>query len=89
VANETNDLMEISFEEAMAQLERIVEQLEDGDVPLEKAIDLFQQGMKLSQMCSQKLEQVEQKIEMIVEEGGELKRKPFGGALDETGELSE
>lgn len=84
-----NETAEISFEEAMAQLETIVEQLEDGDVPLEKAIDLFQQGMKLSQMCSQKLEQVEQKIEMIVEEGGELKRKPFGGTLEETGELSE
>ena len=45
-----NETLEISFEEAMA-LETIVEQLEDGDVPLEKAIDLFQQGMKLSQMC--------------------------------------
>ncbi|CAM3312021.1 exodeoxyribonuclease VII small subunit [Paenibacillus lactis] len=89
MSSEAKDLMEISFEEAMAQLEQIVEQLEDGDVPLEKAIDLFQQGMKLSQMCSQKLEQVEQKIEMIFEEGGELKRRPFGGALDETGELSE
>lgn len=84
-----SDTLEISFEDAMAQLETIVEQLEDGDVPLEKAIDLFQQGMKLSQICSKKLEQVEQKIEMIVEEGGELKRKPFGEMLDETGEISE
>ena len=47
-----NETLEISFEEAMARLETIVEQLEDGDVPLEKAIDLFQQGMKLSQMCA-------------------------------------
>lgn len=85
MANET----EMSFEEAMAQLETIVGQLEDGDVPLEKAIDLFQTGMRLSQMCSQKLEQVEQKIEMIVEEGGELKRRPFGNMMDETGESSE
>ncbi|MFC7681928.1 exodeoxyribonuclease VII small subunit [Paenibacillus sp. GCM10028914] len=85
MANET----ELSFEEAMAQLETIVGQLEDGDVPLEKAIDLFQKGMRLSQMCSQKLEQVEQKIEMIVEEGGELKRRPFGNMLEETGESDE
>lgn len=85
MANET----EMSFEEAMAQLETIVGQLEDGDVPLEKAIDLFQTGMRLSQMCSQKLEQVEQKIEMIVEEGGELKRRPFGNVMDEAGESSE
>lgn len=85
MANETQS-SELSFEEAMAQLESIVGQLEDGDVPLEKAIDLYQKGMRLSQLCSQKLEQVEQKIEMIVEEGGELARKPFGGSLEETGE---
>ncbi|WP_422660715.1 exodeoxyribonuclease VII small subunit [Paenibacillus sp. EC2-1] len=85
MANET----EMSFEEALAQLETIVGQLEDGDVPLEKAIDLFQKGMHLSQMCSQKLEQVEQKIEMIVEEGGELKRRPFGNMLEESGDTSE
>ncbi|NMO96888.1 exodeoxyribonuclease VII small subunit [Paenibacillus lemnae] len=80
---------EMSFEEAMEQLEQIVGQLEDGDVPLEKAIDLFQKGMKLSQLCSLKLEQVEQKIEMVVEEGAELKRRPFGASLDETGESLE
>lgn len=85
MTNET----EMSFEEAMTQLETIVGQLEDGDVPLEKAIDLYQKGMRLSQMCSQKLEQVEQKIEMIVEEGGELKRRPFGNMLEETGESGE
>ncbi|MNI90308.1 Exodeoxyribonuclease 7 small subunit [compost metagenome] len=57
-------------------------ELEHGDVPLEKAIDLFQQGMKLSQLCGAKLEQVERKIEMIVEEDGELRKKPFGDALE-------
>ncbi|KHF32505.1 Farnesyl diphosphate synthase [Paenibacillus sp. P1XP2] len=66
---------ELKFEDAMIQLEDIVGELEHGDVPLEKAIELFQQGMKLSQLCSQKLEQVERKIEMIVEENGELRKK--------------
>lgn len=78
---------ELNFEEAMDRLEEIVSELENGDVPLEKAIDLFQQGMKLSQICSSKLEQVERKIEMIVEEDGELRKKPFdtsesGGSID-------
>lgn len=73
---------ELGFEEAMDRLELIVRELEHGDVPLEKAIDLFQQGMKLSQLCGAKLEQVERKIEMIVEEDGELRKKPFGGALE-------
>lgn len=78
---------ELNFEEAMDRLEEIVSELENGDVPLEKAIDLFQQGMKLSQICGSKLEQVERKIEMIVEEDGELRKKPFdnsesGGSID-------
>lgn len=71
------DKLEMSFEEAMNQLETIVNQLEHGDVPLEKAIDLFQQGMQLSQLCGQKLAQVERKIEMIVEEDGEMRKQPF------------
>ncbi|MED5017575.1 exodeoxyribonuclease VII small subunit [Paenibacillus chibensis] len=76
---------ELKFEDAMIQLEDIVGELEHGDVPLEKAIELFQEGMKLSQLCSQKLEQVERRIEMIVEENGELRKKPFGSELDVNG----
>jgi len=76
---------ELNFEQAMSQLEEIVDELEHGDVPLEKAIELFQKGMGLSQLCSQKLEQVERKIEMIVEEDGELRKKPFGASLDSEG----
>lgn len=65
---------ELDFEGAMERLEEIVRELEHGDVPLEKAIDLFQQGMKLSQLCGSKLEQVERKIEMITLEDGELRK---------------
>ena len=77
---------ELNVEEAMAALEDIVSQLEHGDVPLEQAIDLFQRGMKLSQLCGLKLEQVERKIEMIVEEDGELRKKPFA---TESGDANE
>lgn len=73
---------EMDFEEAMSKLETIVRELENGDVPLEKAIDLYQQGMKLSQLCGGKLAQVERKIEMIVEEDGEQRRKPFAAGLE-------
>lgn len=73
---------ELDFEGAMEQLEEIVRELEHGDVPLEKAIDLYQQGMKLSQLCGSKLEQVERKIEMIALEDGELRKKPFGAKLE-------
>ncbi|MUT66756.1 exodeoxyribonuclease VII small subunit [Paenibacillus sp. NEAU-GSW1] len=77
---------ELSFEAAMEQLEQIVEQLESGDVPLEKAIDLFQQGMKLSQLCGGKLEQVERKIELLIETEQGFQKKPFAAANDDRGE---
>lgn len=73
---------ELNFEQAMDRLEAIVAELERGDVPLEKSIDLFQQGMKLSQLCGQKLEQVERKIETIVEEDGQLRRRNFGSEVE-------
>lgn len=76
----------VSFEEAMEQLENIVLQLENGDVALEKSIDLFQEGMKLSSLCSQKLEQVEKKIEMLIEEDGTIKKKDFQLAEDDKGD---
>lgn len=76
----------LSFEEAMDKLERIVTQLENGDVPLEKAIELFQEGMQLSHLCGRKLEQVERKIEVLMEENGSFAKKPFHPVLDEKGE---
>lgn len=78
--------LNISFEEAMKQLEEIVLQLEQGDVPLEKAIELFQEGMQLSRFCGQKLEQVERKIEMIVEVDGAAVKQPYGDSDTGSGE---
>ncbi|MEO3944399.1 exodeoxyribonuclease VII small subunit [Gorillibacterium sp. CAU 1737] len=72
-----NEAAALSFEEAMQRLEEIVSRLESGDVPLEQAIEWFQEGMKLSHLCGQKLEQVERKIEMLVSENGSLVKKPF------------
>ncbi|MBD1378791.1 exodeoxyribonuclease VII small subunit [Bacillus sp. IB182487] len=66
---------EVSFEEAMEQLEKIVEKLEEGDVPLEKAIDFFQDGMKLSKLCHDKLQKVEKQMDFILREDDQL--EPF------------
>lgn len=77
------DEANVSFESAMERLDRIVSELESGDVPLEQAIELFQEGMKLSRLCSQKLEQVERKIEMLIEEEGSLQKKPFQPPAEE------
>ncbi|MBN3522318.1 exodeoxyribonuclease VII small subunit [Paenibacillus apiarius] len=85
--SEVELMEELNFEAAMEKLEQIVAQLEGGDAPLEKAIDLFQEGMRLSKLCSEKLQQVERKIEMLTEQNGELKRQPFspeeeGGSIE-------
>ncbi|MBN8236582.1 exodeoxyribonuclease VII small subunit [Halobacillus kuroshimensis] len=66
---------EISFEEAMNQLEEIVEKLETGEVPLEKAIQYYQEGMKLSKVCSEKLGTVEEQMQQIMNEHGNF--EPF------------
>jgi len=63
---------ELSFEQAMEELEKIVEKLEEGDVPLEKAIHYFQEGMKLSKLCHEKLEKVEKQMDYILKENGQL-----------------
>lgn len=66
---------ELTFEEAMVKLEDIVGRLEEGDVPLEKAITYFQDGMKLSKICHDKLQNVEKQMEQILREDGQL--EPF------------
>lgn len=75
--HDREDGADVTFEQAMEQLEAIVTRLESGDVPLEKAIGLYQEGMQLAKLCGDKLEQFERKIEMLAEEGNTLVRKPF------------
>ncbi|OUS77454.1 exodeoxyribonuclease VII small subunit [Paenibacillus sp. MY03] len=77
---------ELSFEGAMDRLESIVARLENGDVPLETAIELFQEGMRLSQLCGGKLEHVEQRIELLLESEQGFQKKTFASASEDKGE---
>ncbi|TYR82460.1 exodeoxyribonuclease VII small subunit [Priestia megaterium] len=61
-----------TFEEAMEQLEQIVNKLEEGDVPLEEAIEHFQEGMSLSKFCHDRLQKIEKQMEQILHEDGTL-----------------
>ncbi|XJZ26172.1 exodeoxyribonuclease VII small subunit [Bacillota bacterium Lsc_1132] len=61
---------ELSFEEAMIQLEKIVDRLEEGDVPLEEAIAIYKEGMGLSKLCHDKLKNVEEQLTQIITEDG-------------------
>ena len=73
-----------TFEQSMKQLERIVQELEVGDLPLEKAIKKFEEGVKLTKLCSEKLDETEKKISILLKDSeGEIAEKPFI-AQDET-----
>lgn len=55
-----------SFEASLEALERIVQQLESGDLPLEKSLELFEQGVRLSRECQERLSQAERRIEVLL-----------------------
>jgi exodeoxyribonuclease VII small subunit len=57
---------ELSFENALTRLEEVVKQLEDGQVPLEKALELFSEGIQLSKLCNSKLDMVEEKVQVLL-----------------------
>ncbi|TSI08585.1 exodeoxyribonuclease VII small subunit [Lysinibacillus sp. BW-2-10] len=63
-----------NFAIAMTELEDIVRKLEQGDVPLEEAIDLYKKGMELSHFCHEKLQNAEKQLISIVNENGEIQR---------------
>ena len=58
-------MSEIKFEKAMTRLENIVEELERGDLDIDKSLEIFEEGIKMSRLCSQKLNEAEAKIEKL------------------------
>ena len=70
-------MQEQNFEHALEKLEIIVDKLEKGDLTLEQALRYYQEGIGLSRYCSQKLAEVEGKIELITLEGEKIKKVPF------------
>jgi len=71
----------VSFDQAIQQLEEIVRQLEQGDVPLEDAISLYKKGMELSSVCHDKLHNAEKQLISIMDESGE--KVPFNASEKE------
>jgi exodeoxyribonuclease VII small subunit len=71
-------MAEVSFEKALEKLEKIVGELEAGNVSLEDALSRYEEGIKLSRLCQEKLAQAEKKIEVLSKSvKGEFVRKPF------------
>lgn len=65
------------FEECLQQLETIVDQLEKGNVPLEQALKLFEQGIDLSNTCRKELQDAEGRVEILLKHNGKLQAEPF------------
>ena len=65
-------MQDLSFEESLEKLEEIVNKLENGDVPLDEAIDEFNKAMQLVKVCNEKLNSAEEAIAKIVQDNGEL-----------------
>jgi exodeoxyribonuclease VII small subunit len=70
------------FEECLHRLEKIVQDLEKGDVPLETSLTLFEEGMHLSSTCRKELEQAEGKVEILLKKNGKLQAEPFEASME-------
>ncbi|RPH39011.1 MAG: exodeoxyribonuclease VII small subunit [Desulfobulbaceae bacterium] len=68
-----------TFESAMARLEQITEELEDGEISLEKSLKKFDEGIKLAEFCNAQLTEARAKVEMLLEKKGRLQAVPFEG----------
>ena len=66
------------FEDALQKLEKIVSKLEEGDIPLEESLKLFEDGIRLTRFCNQKLDEAEKRVEILLKDrDGTIKAHPF------------
>ena len=69
---------DIRFEDALSKLESIVGKLESGELSLEESLNAFEEGIRLSRICSKQLDEAERKIEILIKgENGQLRIEPF------------
>jgi len=68
---------EIPFEEAMSELERLVETMEKGELSLEESLESFERGVTLTRICQQALKTAEQKIEILTANSSDAELEPF------------
>lgn len=72
--------VEPTFEEALAELEAIVDQLERGDLSLQDSLSSFERGVALTAICQRALSAAEQRVEILAGKGADAKLEPFDGA---------
>lgn len=72
----------LRFEESLAELEQLVDRMEQGNLPLEDALKLFERGIELSRNCQKALKEAEQKVQILANETAEPTLKPYDDADD-------
>ena len=70
------------FEECLQKLETIVDELEKGNLPLEQALKLFEQGVELSNSCRKELEEAEGRVEILLKQNGKIQAERFEPSAD-------
>jgi exodeoxyribonuclease VII small subunit len=70
------------FEDSLQRLEKIVAELEKGNVPLEQALKLFEEGVQLSAVCRKELEEAEGKVEILLKQNGKLQPEAYGAPAE-------
>ena len=76
--NKKNDIKELTFEQALSELEEIVEKLEQGDIDLEDSIDIYERGTLLKTHCEEKLKSAKLKVDkIIVQPDGDFTSEPY------------
>ena len=66
-----------TFESCLDELEKVVKELEAGELPLERSLQLFERGMALSDACRKQLEEAETRVEMLIRKEGKMVAEPF------------
>ena len=74
-----NSLNEPDFEQALGELEQLVERLERGDLPLDEALKAFERGVALTRHCQSALKSAQQKVEILLKKSGKAELQPFTG----------
>jgi exodeoxyribonuclease VII small subunit len=75
--NQTDAKPVETFETSLDELEKVVRELEGGDLPLERSLELFERGVGLSDSCRKQLEDAETRVEMLIRNSGKLTAEPF------------
>ncbi|HEY3441701.1 MAG TPA: exodeoxyribonuclease VII small subunit [Paludibaculum sp.] len=76
-SSETAAAQDVPFEQSLGELETVVKQLESADLPLEKALELFERGMRLSESCRKQLTDAETRVEILIKKGDDVEAEPF------------